>query len=120
MLNHVAPRELGWASVGIALAELLAPQKIQQMMGINPGRNTGLLRVLGVRELMSGIDLLSHRDPAPGVWSRIAGDALDGAIIAVAATKTRRPAGFAAVVAMVLGVVAWDVICAKHLGSSHK
>jgi len=62
---------LGWASIGIGLSELLLPRQIEQKcLGIGNGQNTGVLRVLGVREICHGIDLLSHRDPAPGVWAR--------------------------------------------------
>ena len=39
-------------------------------MGVsNDRQTTGVLRVLGVRELMHGIDLLTHKDPAPGLWA---------------------------------------------------
>ena len=60
-------------------------------MGIGNGQNTGVLRVLGVREIMHGVNILSHRDPAPGVWSRVAGDVLDGVLLGVAATGPASP-----------------------------
>jgi hypothetical protein len=111
-------RALGWVSLAIAAAELLAPRKVEGMLGISKHpENTGILRVLGVRELGHGIDLLAHDDPAPGVWSRVAGDMLDGVLLAAAAKRTRRPGSFGAVTAMVLGVAAADVIVAGRLSA---
>jgi hypothetical protein len=112
--GEVGARALGLASIGIGLTELAAPKKVEQMMGIGNGENTGILRVLGVREIMHGIDILTHRDPNPGVWSRVAGDVLDGVLLAIAAKKTKRPASFAMVSAMVLGIVALDVKYARQ------
>jgi hypothetical protein len=108
------PRTLGWASLGIGMAELLAPRTIARWLGVDPGRS-GLLRALGVREVGHGVDLLAHRDPAPGIHARVAGDALDGALLGVAATRTRNPGGFAALSAAVLGIVALDLLCAVRL-----
>src|SRR5690349_14036224 len=82
---------LGWVSIGIGLTELLATKQVQQLMGVQDKSTEGVLRVLGVRELMHGVDLLSHKDPTAGTWARVAGDLLDGACLAAAATKTKRP-----------------------------
>ena len=109
-------RALGWVSIAIGLTEIAAPRQLEKLMGVGDGQNIGVLRTLGVRELMHGIDILAHKDPTPGVWSRVAGDMLDGALLAMAATKTRNPAGLAAVAAMVLPVVAADLLYAERLG----
>jgi hypothetical protein len=113
--NEQLARTLGVASIGIGLAEIAAPRQVEKMLGIGNGQNTGVLRALGVREIMHGVDILTHDDPAPGVWSRVAGDALDGVLMGIAAKKTRNPAGFATALVMVLGIVAMDVLCAKRL-----
>lgn len=109
-------RGLGWASIGLGLAEIAAPRQIEQFLGIENGQHVGVLRALGVREVMHGVDLLAHDDPTPGVWARVAGDALDGAAMSVAATRTRRPGRFTAAVAMVAGIAALDVLVATRLG----
>lgn len=109
-----AARGLGVASIAIGLTELLAPRRVEEVMGLENGRNTGILRTLGVREIMHGVDLLANDDPAPGVDARLAGDALDGVLLGLAAGKTRNPAGFLAVVGMVAGVVALDVVLARR------
>jgi hypothetical protein len=114
--NVAASRALGLASIGIGLAEIAAPRQVQQLLGIeDKPDHRGTLRVLGVRELMHGVSLLAGRAPRKlrtGIWSRVAGDALDGALLSAAATKTRRPAMYAAVTAMVLAIGVADVICA--------
>jgi hypothetical protein len=116
MYDQEAARGLGIASIGIGLTEIAAPKKLEQFLGIGNGENTGVLRVLGMREVMHGVDILSHRDPAPGVWSRVAGDVLDVALLGMAARKTRRPGGLATACAMVLGIAALDVLFAERLG----
>ena len=120
MFDAEAARALGWASIGIGLTELTAPNKVEEMMGIGNGQNTGILRVLGVREIMHGVDILSHSDPTPGVWSRVAGDVLDGVLLAAAARRTQRPGSFAAVTAAVLGIALADVAVAKRLSSEER
>lgn len=95
-------RWLGAASIGLGICQLVHPQCLENMMGIEDNQtNRGILRVLGLRELMHGVGILSEDEPnrrlCAGLWSRVAGDILDGALLAVAATKTKRPARFAAV-----------------------
>ena len=117
-------RGLGWASIGIGLTELLAPGQVQSMLGIEDrSSHRGILRVLGVRELLHGIAILAEDRPnrrmASSVWSRVAGDALDSALLGVAATKTSKPTSFAAVAAMVSAIGLFDVLCALKL-SGHQ
>ena len=110
-----AARGLGWASIGIGLMEILAPKQIEKWMGISNDQNTGILRTLAVREISHGVDILSHDDPAPGVRARIAGDMLDGVLLALAAKRTRNMRGLMCVAAAVLPIVALDMIFAKRL-----
>ena len=113
-------RGLGWASIGIGLTELAATRKVQDMLGLedSPARR-GILRVLGVREVMHGIGLLSQTRPnhqmRVGAWARVLGDALDTALLGAAATKTKKPASFAVVSAMVAGIGLLDAVTASRL-----
>ena len=116
-IDEKASRGLGWASIAIGLTEILAPRQLERVMGIGNGENTGMLRVLGVREIMHGVDILSHRNPTPGVWARVAGDMLDGALLGVAAKKTRNPSGLATVAALVLPIVVLDMLFAGRLAA---
>lgn len=120
MRDTQAARDLGWASIGIGLTELLATRQVERLMGIDDNQNSGILRTMGVRELMHGIDILSHPDPLPGVWSRVAGDVLDTALLGVAAMKTRAPARFALVAGMVLAIGVADMVVAAKLSAKPK
>jgi hypothetical protein len=86
-----------------------------QMMGVAGREFGGVLRVLGVREIMHGVDILSHEDPTPGIWARLAGDALDSVVLGLTATRTRNPAGLAKVAKAVMPIVALDVLLAGRL-----
>jgi hypothetical protein len=108
-------RGLGIASIAIGLSEIFLPKKLEKSMGIRNGQNTGVLRVLGVREILHGIDILTHEDPAPGIYARVAGDMLDTALLGIAATKTRKPGAFAAIFGLVSMIGVLDMICAGKL-----
>jgi uncharacterized membrane protein len=109
-------RGLGWFSVGLGLAELLLPGVVARLAG-GHGKHTGLIRLYGLRELASGTMIFSQgRRPAAGVWSRVAGDAIDLATLGVAfLTPSTNKAGVTFAAANVLGVTALDVICAQEL-----
>lgn len=110
---------LGWASVAVGVTELAAPQMVERALGLREGEMTGVLRVLGVREVMHGVDLLSHRDPTPGVWSRVAGDVLDSAVLALAAKKSAQKSGVAGVFAAVAPLVLADMVLAPMLNAKN-
>jgi len=107
---------LGWFSVGLGLAELLMPGAVARLAG-GRGRHTGLIRLYGLRELAAGAMIFSQgRKPAAGVWSRVAGDAMDLATLGVAfLIPSTNKAGVTFATANVLGVTALDVICAQEL-----
>lgn len=108
---------LGWFSIGLGLAELLAPRAIANISGV-PNRRTGLIRLYGLREIASGIAIFSQKKPAAGVWSRVAGDALDLASLGAAAKSPDANRGrIAFATANVLAVTALDVICAQQLSN---
>jgi uncharacterized membrane protein len=110
---------LGWFSVGLGLAELLAPRAIAGISGVSKER-TGLIRLYGLRELAAGIMIFSKDKPVEGLWSRVAGDALDLTSLGVAATSPDAKLGRVAfATANVLAVTALDVICAMQLSNGH-
>jgi|SRR5581483_2250218 len=111
-------RGLGIASIAIGLSEIVFPRRLEKAMGLHNGVNTGILRVMGVREILQGIDILTHEDPAPGIYARVAGDMLDTALLGIAATKTRRPGSFASIFTMVMGIGVLDMLCAGRLAKN--
>ncbi|MGB7923327.1 MAG: SRPBCC family protein, partial [Pyrinomonadaceae bacterium] len=107
---------LGWFSIGLGLAEVLAPRGIAKIAGVR-GNHTGLIRLFGLREIAHGIGIfMQGKRPAGAVWSRVAGDALDLAALGVAfASPDSRKGRVAFATANVLGVTALDVLCAQQL-----
>jgi uncharacterized membrane protein len=109
---------LGWFSVGLGLAELLAPRAIANISGVS-NKHTGLIRLYGLRELTAGITIFSQKHPTEAVWSRVAGDALDLVSLGRAATSpTAKRGRVAFATANVLAVTALDVICAMQLSGN--
>ena len=56
-------RGLGWFSIGLGLAEMLAPRMLTEQMGMK-GKE-GLLRFYGAREMAAGIGILMSDNPGP-------------------------------------------------------
>ena len=109
-------RALGWFSLGLGLAELLAPRAVSRLYG-GSGRHTTLIRLAGMREIAAGMTIFGGgRRPVSGLWARVAGDMLDLATLGAAATsrRTNRKA-LAFATANVLGVTALDLLCAQEM-----
>jgi hypothetical protein len=108
---------LGWFSIALGLAEVLAPRLLAGALGLH-GRER-LLQFYGLRELGAGAGILLSRDKAPWLWSRVAGDMLDLAtLLAHARPSNPRPAGLGAGIAAVAGVTLLDIACAQACSSA--
>jgi uncharacterized membrane protein len=108
---------LAWLSIGIGVAEVIAPRKVAELAGI-PRRDTrpGLLRAFGIREIASGVGILTRPQPAGWLWGRVAGDVLDLSYVtsALGSRRANRKRVVTATAA-VLGVTALDVMCGQQL-----
>lgn len=110
----IRPRTLGWFSIGLGLAELLAPRGLSRLIGVRDHRP--LVRVLGLREITSGVGILTRPRPTGWLWSRVAGDAMDLALLGAAFKSYRgRPVRLALATAAVAGVTLLDVMCSREL-----
>ena len=108
-------RGLGWFSVSLGVAEVLAPGRLAQAIGLR--RRRRLLRLYGMREIGAGIGLLLSRDPAPWLWARTGGDLLDIATLRTALRENNPHLGAArASMLSVLAVTALDVL--MHTGET--
>ncbi len=108
-------RALGWFSLALGAAELIAPRRITHALGMQGSE--GLVQLYGLREIASGVAILST-ESATSVWSRVAGDALDlGTLGMHLSDDNDKQANVAAAVAMVGGVTVLDVACAASLSS---
>jgi hypothetical protein len=108
-------RGLGWFSIGLGLAELIAPGRIGNRLGLygDPRR----VQAFGLRELLSGAAILGSRGRAPyGLWARVAGDVMDMGLL-----QTAQPVGQSrrtslnVAKAVVLGAAALDLVAARNL-----
>jgi uncharacterized membrane protein len=108
---------LGWLSVGLGATALLVPGTLTRGIGLRGGATSRTIaRLVGVRELASGVGILSERRPATWVWSRVVGDAMDLAVLisAFAAPRVRR-GRLGVATAAVAGIAALDARCAQQL-----
>lgn len=107
---------VGWLSVGLGLAELLAPRALGRAVGV--GDHPAIIRMLGVRGIVTGLGMLSQRAPGNWAWARVAGDAMDLALLGAAASSPDAdPRRIAAATAGVLGVAALDAYAGQRLES---
>ena len=74
---------LAWISIGLGAASLVAPRFMARAAGMPPWPN--VLRAVGLRELVCGAGLLRRPGDQLWRWSRVAGDTMDLAIVALAA-----------------------------------
>jgi uncharacterized membrane protein len=105
---------LGWLSIGVGLAQIFAPRAVSRLIGAP--RYSRIVRAMGVRELVTGIGMLTGRNPAPWLWSRVAGDVADGALLGAASLARgadRKRIGVTA--AAVAAAAALDSHSAKRL-----
>ena len=105
---------LGLFSIGLGLAELLTPRAVGRAIGV--GDHPAIMRMVGVREIVTGLGLLSERAPGTWAWARVAGDAMDLALLGAATSSPDAdPRRIAAATAGVLGVTALDVYSGQRL-----
>ncbi|WP_277978920.1 hypothetical protein [Sphingomonas phyllosphaerae] len=111
-------RALGWFSVGLGIAELVAPGRIARTLGLE-GKE-GLIRAYGARELASAVPTLSIDKPV-GLAARIGGDGLDLATLATALHPDNPKRSNAAIAtAMIVGITLLDVVAYKSVKAAHR
>ena len=96
-------------SIGLGLAELLAPRHVSRAAGMK--KNDTLLRGYGLREIATGVGLLVAKNKRPWLWGRVAGDVLDMATVAGTA-NTKKPGRLGGSAVALLGVGMLDLYTA--------
>jgi uncharacterized membrane protein len=108
-------RALGWLSVGLGMAELLAPDSVARFsIGRDGAARRRVVRALGVRELISGVGLLARRRPTGWLWARVAGDLMDLAVLG-ASLDRRNKAQVWRSMGAIAGVTLLDTIASIQL-----
>jgi uncharacterized membrane protein len=114
-------RFLGWFSLGLGAAELLAPGMVGRLIGVRPGpRGRTLVRAMGLREIGAGLGLLANPRSKEWMGARVAGDAIDLALLGAALTRSSSPCRTLLATGAVMGVTALDVIGAEQLSRSRR
>jgi len=118
---------LGWFSIGLGVTQLVAPHVVARMTGTS--RNpSGLIRLIGLRELACGLGILSQRNTGAWLQARVAGDLMDLALLAPALRADNPARGrciaAAAAVATVAGrddaVAGWFGRHARRIRCEHR
>jgi ferritin-like metal-binding protein YciE len=111
-IDDRAPSALGWFSVALGAAEVLAPDVIAELAGIKS--RPALLRLFGAREIASGIGLLASNEPSKWLWARVAGDLMDLVVLGSTPLRAERGARskLAAATTSIVGVTAIDALAA--------
>ena len=110
-------KALGVFSVGLGLAQVLAPRGVARAIGVeDDDDNRKTMFAIGLREIATGVGLLSQQRPATFAWGRVTGDAMDLALLGRAFRSNRNDQNrLAAATAAVVGVTVLDVIAGQRL-----
>ena len=114
---------LGLFGLGLGLVQVLAPRELLEFIGIKPEDNrVNLVRLVGLRELMSGAGILMNdaQGKTNWVWGRVAGDVMDIASLSAIMNSRGTDQGRAmAVLAAVAGITALDVLAGRQLATEN-
>ncbi|RKN48603.1 SRPBCC family protein [Micromonospora endolithica] len=113
------PRALGWLSLAVGVGLLAVPDRIARLTGLDDAPAArGLVAVAGVRHLAHAGTLIPGRRATGGAWARLAGDAVDLALLARALPDRRgqRRRRVAVTTAVLGGATAVDLLAALHAG----
>ncbi len=112
-LHHGVSTALGLFSVGLGAVQLVAPHALEKWLGIS-GRHRGLLQMFGIREIASGLGILSGQKVGQWLSARVGGDAMDLATLNSFRDDCKRPENLSIAAVAVAGVTAVDVWCAAR------
>jgi hypothetical protein len=112
--SDVLARGLGYFSIALGVAELLAPRTLCRELGLE-GHET-LVRAYGAREVATGVAILMSPDPTPWILGRVAGDALDIGTVAMGLRHdNEKQNNVVAALGALVGVTVLDAVCAQGL-----
>jgi uncharacterized membrane protein len=111
---------LGWFSIGLGIAQVVAPRQVARLIGTRGDtRDSLIMRFVGVREIGAGIGILLRNRPTGWLWARVAGDVMDLTLLGAALTSDRtEKERLSAATASVVGIVALDLWTGMRLSGS--
>ncbi|HEX8388042.1 MAG TPA: hypothetical protein VF636_03410 [Sphingomonas sp.] len=104
---------LGWFSLALAAAELVAPKRIAK--ALSSEGHAGLIRTFGAREAIAGVGLVTDQGHGLRVWNRVAGDAMDLTALHFARKRAPENRTVWGAIAFVAAVTVLDVCTAIGL-----
>jgi uncharacterized membrane protein len=109
---------MGWFSVALGLAQVALPGGMARLIGVqDTGRARWIMRAVGARELMAGAGILTRPAPLGWLWARVAGDAMDLALLGAGfRSKKADKSRLMMATAAVAKVLALDLFDALKLG----
>lgn len=123
--DSVIPRVasgLGWFSIGLGIAQVASPSMINRMIGVkDDDRNRTLMQVVGLREIIAGMGILSSERPVRWLWGRVGGDVMDLALLTAAlrSDDNEKDKVVRATLA-VGGIAAFDAVTSEQFSSHHE
>jgi uncharacterized membrane protein len=112
-----AARNLGYLSLALGAGALFMPNRLARLSGLEQHRR--LLPLVGLRELASGVGLLTQNKPTPWLWARVAGDGMDLAVLASSVLNPRNPRRTSAAVATAVVAVISAIDARESMRSSN-
>jgi len=110
---------LGWFGLGLGVSQVLAPRQVSRLIGVDD--HPVLMRMLGIREIVSGLGIVAQDRPVIPLWSRVVGDAMDLALLAAALNSRDSDKNkLIAATAAVAGVTALDTYSSIRFTRSAK
>lgn len=108
-------RGLGWFSLALGAAELLAGRRIAARLSAEQA--TGVVQAFGAREVASGLALLGDVSSPRRLGLRVAGDALDAGALALAARRAPRNPWVWGAIGFVAAAALADVLVTRGLAA---
>jgi uncharacterized membrane protein len=111
---------LGWLSLGLGASALLYPSKLAEVLGLRVSPSTqSTIRGVGLREIISGIGILTQQSNPIWLWSRVLGDAMDLTLLnkAMNSQHLRNQGAVINAQAAVAGITAMDVFASMRVSS---
>src|SRR5829696_4789439 len=113
---------LGWSSSVLGAPMVLVPRRFLRAIGVSDdGRAVAWTLLVGVREHVATLNIVANRQRRIGMWSRVAGDTMDLALLVRAHRHKRRDAGrLRGATAFVGGIMTLDAYTAIALSRADR
>jgi hypothetical protein len=107
---------LGYFSLGLGAAQLLAPGRVNRLIGVHDDAESRFWqRLVGAQELSAAAGILTQRRPLEWLWGRTAADVLHLTMLTRARRRAMSSSRLAGTAAWVLGTFAADAYASVRM-----